>query len=103
MRCIYKSCVKDLKIKKSRIVGFKGVLMKTKKLTKIAGVITLLALLQICYFQFINDCLQVFYKVKAGAFRTKNISKREWILDGESVLYANCDMINMCMLDIIKK
>ena len=61
------------------------------------------ALRQICCFQFINDCLQVFYKVKAGAFRTKNISKREWILDGESVLYANCDMINMCMLDIIKK
>ena len=51
MRCIYKSCVKDLKIKKSRIVGFKGVLMKTKKLTKIAGVITLLA----CIW---GDCLK---------------------------------------------
>lgn len=35
----------------------------------------------------------VFYKVKAGRFRDYNISKREWVLDGESVLYANADMI----------
>ena len=31
----------------------------------------------------------VFYKVKAGCYRTYNISKKEWVLDGESVLYAN--------------
>ena len=35
----------------------------------------------------------VFYKVKAGRFRDYNISKCEWVLDGESVLYANADMI----------
>jgi len=35
----------------------------------------------------------IFYKVKAGTFRTYNISKNEWVLDGASVLYANCDMI----------
>jgi fido (protein-threonine AMPylation protein) len=34
----------------------------------------------------------VFYKVKAGQFRDYNISKREWVLDGESVLYANADI-----------
>ncbi len=39
----------------------------------------------------------VFYKVKAGAFRTTNISKHEWVLDGESVLYANCDMIKQTL------
>ena len=35
----------------------------------------------------------MFYKVKAGRFRDYNISKREWVLDGELVLYANADMI----------
>lgn len=35
----------------------------------------------------------VFYKVKAGQFRDYNISKKEWVLDGESVFYANADMI----------
>ena len=35
----------------------------------------------------------VFYKVKAGKFRDYNISKREWVLNGESVIYANADMI----------
>jgi len=39
----------------------------------------------------------VFYKVKAGAFRVNNISKHEWVLDGESVLYANCDMIRQTL------
>ena len=39
----------------------------------------------------------VFYKVKAGRFRDYNISKREWVLDGESVLYANADMIRQTL------
>jgi len=39
----------------------------------------------------------VFYKVKAGHFRDYNISKREWVLDGESVLYANSDMIRQTL------
>ena len=39
----------------------------------------------------------VFYKVKAGHFRDYNISKREWVLDGESVLYANADMIRQTL------
>ncbi len=39
----------------------------------------------------------VFYSVKAGSFRTTNISKHEWVLDGESVLYANCDMIKQTL------
>lgn len=39
----------------------------------------------------------VFYKVNAGRFRDYNISKREWVLDGESVLYANADMIRQTL------
>lgn len=39
----------------------------------------------------------VFYKVKAGRFRDYNISKRKWVLDGESVLYANADMIRQTL------
>ena len=39
----------------------------------------------------------VFYKVKAGRFRDYNISKKEWVLDGESVLYANADMIRQTL------
>ena len=39
----------------------------------------------------------VFYKVKAGRFRDYNISKREWVLNGESVLYANADMIRQTL------
>lgn len=39
----------------------------------------------------------VLYNVKAGAFRNYNISKREWVLDGEYVLYANCDMIKQTL------
>ena len=39
----------------------------------------------------------VFYKVKAGHFRDYNISKREWVLDGQSVLYANADMIRQTL------
>lgn len=39
----------------------------------------------------------VFYNVKAGRFRDYNISKREWVLDGESVLYANADMIRQTL------
>lgn len=35
----------------------------------------------------------VFSKTKAGRFREYNISKKEWVLDGESVFYANADMI----------
>lgn len=39
----------------------------------------------------------IFYKVKAGQFRDYNISKREWVLDGESVLYASADMIRQTL------
>ena len=39
----------------------------------------------------------VFYKVKAGRFRDYNISKREWVLDGDTVLYANADMIRQTL------
>lgn len=39
----------------------------------------------------------VFYKVKPGHFRDYNISKREWVLDGQSVLYANADMIRQTL------
>ena len=39
----------------------------------------------------------VFYKIKAGIFRDYNISKKEWVLDGESVLYANADMIRQTL------
>ena len=39
----------------------------------------------------------VFYRVKAGHFRDYNISKHEWVLDGESVLYANADMIRQTL------
>lgn len=39
----------------------------------------------------------VFYRVKAGHFRDYNISKHEWVLDGESVFYANADMIRQTL------
>ena len=39
----------------------------------------------------------IFYKVKAGRFRDYNISKREWVLDGDTVLYANADMIRQTL------
>lgn len=39
----------------------------------------------------------VFCRVKAGYFRDYNISKHEWVLDGESVLYANADMIRQTL------
>ena len=39
----------------------------------------------------------VFCRVKAGDFRDYNISKHEWVLDGESVLYANADMIRQTL------
>lgn len=39
----------------------------------------------------------IFRKVKAGAFRDYNITKKEWALDGESVLYANADMIRQTL------
>lgn len=57
-------------------------------------------------FSFIPDLLLsihkrlftgLFYNVKAGCFRDYNISKREWVLDGESVLYANADMIRQTL------
>lgn len=35
----------------------------------------------------------VFYNVKAGKFREYNITKKEWVLDGDTVLYANADLI----------
>lgn len=35
----------------------------------------------------------VFYKVKAGKFRDYNITKKEWVLNGDTVLYANADLI----------
>ena len=36
----------------------------------------------------------VFHKVKAGKFRDYNITKKEWVLDGDTVLYANADLIS---------
>ena len=39
----------------------------------------------------------VFKSVRAGYFRDYNVSKREWVLDGESVLYANADMIRQTL------
>ena len=39
----------------------------------------------------------VFHKVKPGSYRTYNISKKEWALDWESVLYANSDMIKQTL------
>ena len=36
----------------------------------------------------------VFYKVKAGKYRDYNITKKEWVLDGDTVLYANADLIS---------
>ena len=39
----------------------------------------------------------LFYKIKAGIFRDYNISKKEWILDGESVFYASADMIKQTL------
>ena len=36
----------------------------------------------------------VFYNVKAGKFRDYNITKKEWVLDGDTVLYANADLIS---------
>ena len=36
----------------------------------------------------------LFYKVKAGKFRDYNITKKEWVLNGDTVLYANADLIN---------
>lgn len=35
----------------------------------------------------------MFYSVKAGEFRTYNITKKEWALDGDTVFYANADLI----------
>ena len=39
----------------------------------------------------------VLKKAITGRFRDYNISKREWVLDGESVLYANADMIRQTL------
>ena len=39
----------------------------------------------------------VLKKTITGRFRDYNISKREWVLDGESVLYANADMIRQTL------
>ena len=39
----------------------------------------------------------VFRTVTAGQFRDKNITKKEWVLKGESVLYANADMIRQTL------
>ena len=35
----------------------------------------------------------IFDTVKAGKFRTYNITKKEWALDGDTVIYANADLI----------
>ncbi len=35
----------------------------------------------------------IFYKVKAGKIRDYNITKKEWALNGDTVLYANFDLI----------
>ena len=47
----------------------------------------------------IHKCLftGVFYSVKAGRFRDYNISKCEWVLDGDTVLYVNADMIRQTL------
>lgn len=34
---------------------------------------------------------------KTGAFRTYNITKKEWALDGDTVLYANADLIRQTL------
>ena len=36
----------------------------------------------------------VFFGVKAGKFRDYNITKKEWCLNGDTVLYANADLIS---------
>ena len=36
----------------------------------------------------------VFKKIRAGKFRDYNITKKEWALDGDTVLYANADLIS---------
>lgn len=35
----------------------------------------------------------VFYNVKAGKLRDYNITKKEWVLNGDTVLYANADLV----------
>ena len=39
----------------------------------------------------------VLKKAITGRFRDYNISKHEWVLDGESVFYANADMIRQTL------
>lgn len=39
----------------------------------------------------------VFDKVIAGNYRTYNISKKEWVLDGDSVFYTDADMIEQTL------
>lgn len=36
----------------------------------------------------------IFTKVKAGKFRDYDITKKEWVLDGDTVYYANADLIS---------
>ncbi|MBQ6780357.1 MAG: Fic family protein [Treponema sp.] len=36
----------------------------------------------------------VFFGVKAGKFRDYNITKKEWVLNGDTVLYASADLIS---------
>lgn len=35
--------------------------------------------------------------VNAGKYRDYNITKREWVLDGETVFYADADMISQTL------
>ena len=39
----------------------------------------------------------VFKNVNAGKYRDYNITKREWVLDGETVFYADADMISQTL------
>ncbi|MGN0740831.1 MAG: Fic family protein [Treponema sp.] len=39
----------------------------------------------------------VFDKVKAGQFRTYNITKKEWVLDGDTVLYSGAELIKQTL------
>lgn len=39
----------------------------------------------------------VIYKLKAGEFRNYNITKKEWVLDGDTVLYSGADLIKQTL------
>ena len=39
----------------------------------------------------------VIYKLKAGEFRNYNITKKEWVLDGDTVLYSGAELIKQTL------